>query len=163
MEENKTKNPTTYEEDTNPDKNNRESNYFKRHYWRCRWCNGGPNYADDPQWGRFTVDSHPNADSVRLVLRDENGKQLNKQELLDRLGKPERIPYEEASPADKHDVDVLRNWKLDQTEPIDKYSWINSVNEDGSIDMNRVDSPGAGIFTGKHDLIKFLVFFFKIS
>lgn len=105
---------------------------------------GGPNYADDPQWGRFTVDSHPNADSVRLVLRDENGKQLNKQELLDRLGKPERIPYEEASPADKHDVDVLRNWKLDQTEPIDKYSWINSVNEDGSIDMNRVDSPGAG-------------------
>ena len=42
---------------------------------------GGPNYADNPQWGRFTVDSHPNADSVRLVLRDENGNQLTKQQL----------------------------------------------------------------------------------
>ena len=42
MEENKvkTKNPTTYEEDTNPNKDDRESSYFKRHYWKCRWCNG---------------------------------------------------------------------------------------------------------------------------
>ncbi|MBQ7528729.1 alpha amylase C-terminal domain-containing protein [bacterium] len=106
---------------------------------------GGPNYADNPQWGRFTVDSHPNADSVRLVLRDENGNQLNKEQLLARLGEPKRIPYDQASPADKHDVDVLRSWKLDQTEPIDKYSWINGVNEDGSIDMTRVESPGAGV------------------
>lgn len=42
MEEKKvnTKKPTTYGEDTNPDKDNRESNYFKTHYWKCRWCGG---------------------------------------------------------------------------------------------------------------------------
>lgn len=105
---------------------------------------GGPNYADNPQWGRFTVDSHPDAESVRLVLRDENGQQLSKQQLIDRLGIPEFVPYDKASEADKHDVDVLRSWKLDQTEPITKYNWINSINEDGSIDMTKVDSPGAG-------------------
>ena len=105
---------------------------------------GGPNYADNPQWGRFTVDGHPQAESVRLVLRDENGQQLNKEQLLAKLGEPELTPYEEAQPADKRDVDVLRSWSLDKTEPIDKYSWLHGVNEDGSIDMKRVDSPGAG-------------------
>lgn len=105
---------------------------------------GGPNYADNPQWGRFTVDSHPNAESVRLVLKDENGNPLNKAQLLERLGEPKQVSYDKAAPADKRDVDVLKNWKLDQTEPITKYSWINGLNEDGSIDMKRVDSPGAG-------------------
>ena len=105
---------------------------------------GGPNYADNPQWGRFTVDSHPNADSVKLVLRDADGHQLTKAELLDRLGEPKKISYDEASEKDKRDVDVLRSWKLDKTEPIDKYSWMNGIQEDGSIDMTRIDSPGAG-------------------
>lgn len=105
---------------------------------------GGPNYADNPQWGRFTVDSHPNADSVKLVLRDSDGHQLTKAELLDRLGEPKKISYDEASEKDKHDVDVLKSWKLDKTEPIDKYSWMNGVQDDGSIDMKRIDSPGAG-------------------
>jgi len=44
-----------------------------------------------------------NADSVIL-----ESKQLNKQELLDRLGKPERIPYDQASPADKHGEDKAK-------------------------------------------------------
>ncbi len=105
---------------------------------------GGPNYADNPQWGRFTVDSHPQAEKVRLVLRDESGRQLNRQQLLERLGSPELVPYERASDKDRRDVDVLRNWKLDQTAPISKYSWIDGVQEDGAIEMKRVDSPGAG-------------------
>lgn len=35
---------------------------------------GGPNYADNPTWGRFTVDNHGDAQKVQLVLRDEQGR-----------------------------------------------------------------------------------------
>lgn len=105
---------------------------------------GGPNYADNPQWGRFTVDANEKSDNVRLVLKDENGRQMTKADLLARLGEPKLVPYDQARPEDKRDVDVLRNWKLDKTEPIVKYSWLDRVHEDGSIDMVRVDSPRAG-------------------
>lgn len=112
--------------------------------WYDDSSKGGPNYADNPQWGRFTVDSHPDASSVRLVLKDADGNPLSKAQLLEKLGEPTQISYDEADKLDKRDVDVLRNWKLDQTEPISKYSWLNGINDDGSIDMKRVDSPGAG-------------------
>ncbi|MBQ7503149.1 alpha amylase C-terminal domain-containing protein [bacterium] len=106
---------------------------------------GGPNYADNQQWARFNVDNHDNADSVRLVLRDENGKQLTKAELVERLGEAKFTPYDKAAPDDKRDVDVLKSWLLDKTEGIGKYNWIDHVNEDGSIDMTKIESPGAGV------------------
>ncbi len=105
---------------------------------------GGPNYSDNPQWGRFTVDSNPDADQVKLVLKDDSGRPLSRAQLLERLGRPEKVSYEQAPAKDRRDVDVLKSWSLDQTEPLSKYLWIDSVAEDGSIAMKRVDSPGAG-------------------
>ena len=112
--------------------------------WYDDSAKGGPNYADNPQWGRFTVDSHPEADEVRLVLKDEAGRPLSREQLLERLGRPELTPYDRARPEDRRDVDVLRAWKLDGTEPITRYTWIDGAREDGSIRMKRVDSPRAG-------------------
>jgi len=104
---------------------------------------GGPNYADNPQWGRFSVDGHANAESVRLVLRDDQGTPLTKEQLLARLGEPKLVPYDQASPTDKRDVDVLKNWQLDKTKPID-YSWADRINADGSIELKKYVSDKAG-------------------
>ncbi len=101
---------------------------------------GGPNFSDNPEWGRFTVDSHPSAERVRLVLKDESGQPLSKAQLLQRLGRPELIPYDQASPEDRRDVDVLRRWGHADSEPLMKYSWLDRVGEDGGIDLVRVDS-----------------------
>ena len=105
---------------------------------------GGPNYADNPQWGRFTVDSNLDAEAVHLVLRDSQGKPLNKADLLDRLGKPEFQSYEDAPAKDKQDVDVLKRWQLTESAKINPYVWLDSVADDGKISMNKVENPATG-------------------
>ncbi len=102
---------------------------------------GGPNYTDNPLWGRFTVDGQLDADRVELVLRDENGNRLTREQLMERVGEPKLVPYDEASPEDKRDVDVLRSWQLAESPPITPYFWNKNVSEDGAIEMTRVDSP----------------------
>lgn len=105
---------------------------------------GGPNYADNPQWARFTVDNHGDAERVQLVLRDADGRQLTRAELLDRLGEPSFTPYEQAPGKDKHDVDVLRSWSLANSPKIESYLWTNKVNDDGSIEMKKVETNRTG-------------------
>jgi 1,4-alpha-glucan branching enzyme len=99
---------------------------------------GGVNYADNPQWGRFTVDNREKADNVQLVLTDANGKQLTKKELLDRLGEPKLKKYEEASPEEKKDADTLNRWGVDTDGKVTAYQWTDNVNEDGTINMKKI-------------------------
>ncbi len=106
---------------------------------------GGPNYQVNPHWGRFTVNDHLDADKVVLVLKDENGHQLTKQELLDRLGNPELVPYDKATPEQKRNADVLTSWQLDVSGKVTDYKWTNDVGEDGSIMMTKA---GGGNVTG---------------
>jgi maltooligosyltrehalose trehalohydrolase len=105
---------------------------------------GGPNYADNPTFGRFTVDNHGDAQKVQLVLRDQQDHQLTKAELLERLGEPTFPSYDQARPADKRDVDVLKAWSLADSPKINSYLWTNKVNDDGSIEMTRVDTNRTG-------------------
>lgn len=112
--------------------------------WYDDSAKGGPNYADNPQFGRFTVDGHGGASNVKLVLRDQQDRALTKAELLDRLGEPKFVSYDQASAADKHDVNVLNAWSLANTPKIDSYLWTNSVNDDGSINMKKVESNRTG-------------------
>lgn len=99
---------------------------------------GGPNYADNAQWGRFTVDDRPDAEKVQLVLKDESGRQLSKSELLGRLGAPRLLDYEEASPTDKRDVDTLTRWGVDTDGKVTHYQWTDGLAEDGTIDLKPV-------------------------
>lgn len=105
---------------------------------------GGPNYADNPTYGRFIVDNHGDAQKVQLVLRDAQDRQLTKAELLERLGEPKFPRYEEASAADKRDVDVLKSWSLSNSPKLTSYLWTNKVNDDGSIEMNKIDTDRVG-------------------
>ena len=105
---------------------------------------GGPNYADNPQWGRFTVDSHLDADEVKLVLRHSDGKALSETELLERLGKPDFPSYQEASPNDRRDVDVLTRWQLTESPKITPYIWSDAVTTDGKISMKKAENPATG-------------------
>lgn len=106
---------------------------------------GGPNYQVNPNWGRFTVNDHLDADKVVLVFKDEDGKQLTKQQLLDRLGEPGLVPYDQATPDQKRNADVLTSWQLDVSGKVTDYKWTNKVSEDGSIEMTKV---GGGNVTG---------------
>lgn len=99
---------------------------------------GGCNYADNPQWGRFTVDNRPDSGKVQLVLTDENGKQLNKKELLNLLGEPKLLNYDQARPEDKKDVDTLLKWGVDTNAKVTEYKWTDGVQEDGTINMKQV-------------------------
>ena len=99
---------------------------------------GGCNYADNPQWGRFTVDNRPNAENVQLVLMDEKGKQLDKNALLNLLGEPKLVSYDEAKPEDKRDVDTLNRWGVDSDGKVTAYQWTDTVSDDGSINMKKV-------------------------
>ncbi|MGE0488968.1 MAG: alpha amylase C-terminal domain-containing protein [Vulcanimicrobiota bacterium] len=112
--------------------------------WYDDSSKGGPNYADNPQYGRFTVDDYLDADKVELVFKDESGRQLSKTELLERLGEPRLVDYDQASPGDRRDVDVLRNWQLANSPNLTPYFWTNSVSESGAIEMTKRLSPATG-------------------
>ncbi|GMU55359.1 MAG: hypothetical protein AMXMBFR33_45050 [Candidatus Xenobia bacterium] len=99
---------------------------------------GGPNYADNPTWGRFTVDDRPNAEKVQLIIKDENGRQLSKSELLQRLGAPRLLSYEQAPPKDKRDVDILNRWGVDSDAKVTDYQWLERTAENGAIDLEQV-------------------------
>lgn len=106
---------------------------------------GGPNYTVNQNWGRFTVNDHLDADKVLLVFKDENGKQLTKEQLLERLGEPELIPYDKANADQKRNADLLTSWQLDVSGKVTAYKWTNDVAKDGSISMTKV---GGGNVTG---------------
>lgn len=99
---------------------------------------GGPNYADNPTWGRFTVDDRPRAERVELVLKDESGRQLSKTDLLQRLGAPRLLSYEEAPPEAKRDVDLLNQWGVDSDGKVTAYQWSDRVQDDGAIELEQV-------------------------
>ncbi|MEW6278996.1 MAG: choice-of-anchor X domain-containing protein, partial [Candidatus Eremiobacterota bacterium] len=99
---------------------------------------GGPNYSDNPTWGRFTVDDRPDAERVQLILKDYQGRPMTREQLLDRLGEPRLVPYEEAPPKDRRDVDILRSWGIDADGKVTRYQWTNSVEEDGAINLTKV-------------------------
>ncbi len=99
---------------------------------------GGPNYQLNQNWGRFTVNDNLDADRVALVFHDENGNKLSKQQLLDRLGSPELIPYDKASAGQKRNADILKTWQLDVSGKVTNYKWTDGVSEDGSISMHKV-------------------------
>lgn len=99
---------------------------------------GGPNYQINQQWGRFTVNDHPKADSVNLILRDENGHQLTKKELLERIGAPSLKPYDQASQQEKRNSDILKSWQLDLSGKVTEYQWTNDIRDDGTIKMTKV-------------------------
>ncbi|CAN0234079.1 unnamed protein product, partial [Phaeothamnion confervicola] len=81
---------------------------------------------------------------VQLVLRDAEGKQLTKAQLLERLGEPKFQDYDTAPAKDKHDVDVLRGWTMGKTKPITDYVWADRVNDDGSINLKKVENKTNG-------------------
>ena len=122
---------------------------------------GGVNYADNPQWGRFTVDNRPHSDKVQLVLMDENGKQLTKKELLDRLGEPKLLKYEEAGAGDKRDVDTLLRWGVDTDGKVTDYKWTDGVKEDGTIDMKKVGDAWVST-VNNFDKLKGLKYEFRV-
>lgn len=64
--------------------------------------------------------------------------------MLERLGEPSFPSYEQASDKDKHDVNVLKSWSLADSPKINSYIWTNSVQDDGSIDMKKVDTNRTG-------------------
>jgi maltooligosyltrehalose trehalohydrolase len=112
--------------------------------WYDDSSKGGPNYADNPTWARFTVDNHGDADQVKLILAEPDGRRLSKAELLERLGEPTFPSYAEARPEDQRDVDVLRQWTLANSPKIDSYLWTHKLQDDGSIEMHKVESNRTG-------------------
>ncbi|HPZ08387.1 MAG TPA: alpha amylase C-terminal domain-containing protein [Candidatus Eremiobacteraeota bacterium] len=122
---------------------------------------GGCNYADNPQWGRFTVDNRPEAEKVQLVLMDEEGKQLTKKELLDRLGEPKLLKYDEASPEDKKDVDTLLKWGVDTDGKVTDYKWTDGLKEDGTIDMKKIGDAWVST-VNNFDKLKGLKYEFRV-
>lgn len=110
---------------------------------------GGPNYADNLQMGRFSVDGKQGADEMFLALKDQNGRQLGKQELLERLGPTGLTSYDNARPEDKRDFDVLTSWKLNESPSLEPYLTSNEIAEDGRIRLKRVtEHTGDGGWMG---------------
>jgi maltooligosyltrehalose trehalohydrolase len=100
---------------------------------------GGPNYTDNLQMGRFSVDGRHGADEMRLVLKDQDGRSLTRQQLQERLGDPGFTTYENARPEDRQDWDRLTNWKLDKTTSLKPYMAGTNINADGSISLHRTE------------------------
>ncbi len=69
---------------------------------------------------KFEIDDQDQAESAYLVFKDENGRQLSKAELINRLGQ-----------FDSTLVDKLRGGKYNDL-------WSNNITEDGSIRMTKV-------------------------
>ena len=100
---------------------------------------GGPNYADNLQMGRFSVDGAQGADEMFLVLKDKNGNPLSKQQLQSRLGEVGFTSYENARPEDRRDFDVLTNWQLANSPSIEPYVTSDEITQDGKIPLRRVE------------------------
>lgn len=65
----------------------------------------------------FEVEGYPNADSAYLILKDEQGRQLSRQELINRLGR-----------FDSAMVDKMRGGKFNDL-------WSNNIDENGRIKL----------------------------
>jgi len=110
---------------------------------------GGPNYADNLQMARFSVDGKQGADEMFLVLKDQTGKPLSKQELESRLGPTGLTTYENAAPKDKRDWDVLTHWQLTESPSLEPYLTSDEIASDGKIPLKRVEeSTGDGGWMG---------------
>lgn len=112
--------------------------------WYDASNNGGPNYALNPRWARFSVPGRGDAERVTLRLQDEQGRVLTRQQLLDRIGAPNLVPYDQASPEQRRNVDVLRRWQVDTSLPVTRYAWTDHVSDDGAIDLERVGDEDTG-------------------
>lgn len=110
---------------------------------------GGPNYADNPQMARFSVDGRQGADAMYLVLKDDKGHPLSKESLQKRLGALPFKSYDEASTKDRRDFDVLKSWQLQDSPPIDPYLVSAQIDELGRIPLKRVsEATGDGGWVG---------------
>jgi 1,4-alpha-glucan branching enzyme len=110
---------------------------------------GGPNYADNLQMARFSVDGKHGADQMFVVLKDETGKPLSKQQLESRLGPTGLTTYENAEPKDKRDWDVLTHWQLTESPSLEPYLTSDEITSDGKIPLRRVEeSTGDGGWMG---------------
>jgi maltooligosyltrehalose trehalohydrolase len=110
---------------------------------------GGPNYADNLQMARFSVDGKHNADQMFVVLKDEQGQPLSKQDLQSRLGPTGLTTYENAEAKDKRDWDVLKSWKLTESPSLEPYLTSDEITEDGRIPLRRVEeNTGDGGWMG---------------
>ena len=117
--------------------------------WYDDSSKGGPNYADNLQMGRFSVDGKHGADQMFLVLKDENGKALSKAQLEERLGPNGFTSYENASPKDKRDFDVLTSWQLNKSPSLEPYLVSDEIGADGRIALKRVEeATGDGGWVG---------------
>jgi maltooligosyltrehalose trehalohydrolase len=110
---------------------------------------GGPNYADNLQMARFSVDGKHRADEMFVVLKDAQGQQLSKEELQARLGPTGLTSYDNAQPKDKRDWDVLKSWKLTESPSLEPYLTSDEITEDGKIPLRRVqENTGDGGWMG---------------
>lgn len=110
---------------------------------------GGPNYADNPQLGRFSVDGKHGADQMYLVLKDSEGKPLSKSELESRLGPQPFTSYENADAKDKRDFDVLTSWQLQKSPSLEPYLVSDEIGADGRIPLRRMEeATGDGGWVG---------------
>lgn len=112
--------------------------------WYNASSSGGPDYSINPHWARFSVPGRPAAERVTLRLQDEQGRTLDKPQLLARLGAPSLVPYEKATADQKHNVDTIRRWHIDTSSPVTRYSWLDRVSDDGAIDLQRVGDASTG-------------------
>ena len=100
---------------------------------------GGPNYADNLQMGRFSVDGKHQADQMFVVFKDQEGKQLSKSELQQRLGEVGLTSYENARPEDRRDFDVLGHWQLTETPSLEPYITSDEITDNGEVPLRRIE------------------------
>ena len=110
---------------------------------------GGPNYADNLQMGRFTVDGQHGADKMYLVFKDSDGRPLSKEALRERLGPTGLTTYDKAEPKDRRDWDVLNSWQLQKSPSLEPYLVSDEIGADGRIPLRRIEEKtGDGGWVG---------------
>ncbi len=110
---------------------------------------GGPNYADNLQMGRFTVDGRQGADKMYLVFKDADGHPLSKDALLERLGPSGLTSYDKAEPKDRRDWDVLNAWQLQKSPSLEPYLVSDEIGGDGRVPLRRIEEKtGDGGWVG---------------
>ena len=110
---------------------------------------GGPNYADNLQMGRFSVDGQHGADQMFVAFKDENGKPLTREQLVDRLGPTGLTTYDQAEAKDKRDWDVLTSWQLQKSPSLEPYLVSDEIGVDGRVPLRRMtEATGDGGWVG---------------